>query len=507
MTFAYVGAGNNVTNATTVSPSLPAVAEPGHVLVAVVESGHPTAATEPTVPSGWRLAGTTVGTSGTYGVDTGPRRVSIYLRLMQDGDTAPTFSITSGTNSRIGAHITAWSFGAGESVQWAAGFGQDTTSGTGFSATTSTALPLAVDDVVFAAYIANTDAVTWSGQTLTAAGVTFGAVTEMSDAQSIVGADVSRSTARSAITSGTATAAVTMAATMSGGATGVAAALRLRDTAAEGTSAAAAATYDETLARVRITATGFDAQADVARVERSTDAVNWTTVRGATASPVSGGALLLTVDDYEFIDEAVTFYRVTGYDSASGIPTDITTTEITPSLSGVWLKSTSRPFLNTEVDVRFKTPMTITRPSRTGVFDVIGRSNPIAVSDVRKSQQWPMYVRTETYAEAEAVDLILASGDVLYVHTPSGCPSEIIPGGYATAGDAVVEWHPLRPESRLWTLPMTGAAAPGPDVSGALGTYATVLSEFADYAAVLAQYASYADLLAIVGSPSEVVVP
>lgn len=507
MTVSYVGAGNNVTSSTSVTPSLPVAALPGNVLIAVVESGHPTSSTQPSTPAGWRLAGTVVGTSGTYGVDAGPRRVSIYLRLMQFGDAAPTFSIDAGSESRIGAHITAWSFAAGESVQWSIGLGQDTTSGTGFSVTTTTALSLASGDTVYAAYIANTDAVTWSGHAFSASGITFGTVTERSDAQSVVGADVSRSTASAQVTSGTATAAVTLTATMSGAATGVAGVISLRDTAVDGTAATASATYDDTLARVQILASGMSGQADVARVERSTDAVNWTTVRGASAVTLSGGAILVPVDDYEFTDAAATIYRVTGYDSASGIPTDIATVEITPSLFGVWLKSTARPFLNTEVEVVFKNPTGISRPARAGVFDVIGRTYPIAVSDVRKSQRWTMYVRTETYADAEAVDLILASGDVLYVHTPDGCPSDIIPGGYVTVGDSTVEWHPLRPESRLWTLPCTEVAAPGPDVGGAAITWASVLAQYGSWNELLTAVGSWADLLASVGSGAEVLVP
>lgn len=506
MTVTYVGPGSSVASGTTVTPPLPVAAQAGHLLVAVVESGHPASA-EPSTPAGWRLAGTVVGTSGTYGIDSGPRRVSIYLRLMQAGDTAPTFTLAAGSESRIGAHITAWSYAAGESIQWAFGGGQDTTSGTGFSATTSTGMHLATGDAALLAYVANTDAVTWSAQTPTAAGVTFGAVTELSDVQSVTGADASRTTARTQVTAGSATVSVTLAATMSGAATGVAAILRLRDTVADGTAASATAAYDETLARVQVSAAGMDAQADVALVERSTDGINWTAVRGGTAAPVVAGVMAVTVDDYEFTDQAETFYRVTGYDSVSGVPTDIAITDIVPELSGVWLKSPARPFLNTLVEVVFKNPAAVVRPARTGVFDILGRTNPVAVSDVRKSRRWTMYVRTETYEDATSVDLALASGDVLHVHTPAGCPTDIIPGGYVTVGDATVEWHPLRPESRLWTLPCTEVAAPAADVAGTAGTYQTVLDSYSDYADVLASHTSYAELLALVGSPSEVVVP
>lgn len=508
MTFAFVDTGGSSSGGSEVTPILPPAAEPGHLLVAVVDSGHPTSSTQPSTPQGWQLAGTVVGTSGTYGVDTGPRRLSIFLRVMQDGDDRPTFTIPPDTDSRVGAAIFAWSFGAGESVQWAVGFGEDTSSGTGFSTATTTTLALAPDDAVQASWIANTDAVTWSGEALTAAGITFAAVVELLDSQSTVGADVSRTTARSSVTAGTATGAVTLAATMSGAAIGVAGIIRLRDTATGGTAASATATYDDTLSRVRISASGMDAAADAARVERSIDAgATWTTVRGATAAPVVAGALVVPVDDFEFVDQTEAIYRVTGYTSASGVPTDVEDVTITPALFYVWLKSVPRPFLNTPVQVVSRNPGSITRPARVGVFDVVGRSFPVAVNDVRKSRRWVMYVRTETYEEANAVDLLLASGDVLYVHVPAGCPADIIPGGYVTVGDATVEWHPLRPESRLHIMPVVEVAPPSAEVTGAVGTYQTVLDTYATYAALLAAHTTYAELLALVGSPAEVIVP
>lgn len=68
-------------------------------------------------------------------------------------------------------------------------------------------------------------------------------------------------------------------------------------------------TYDASLGRVRVTATGLGA-ALVATVQRSTNGVTWTTVRGGTDVPVVAGALARTVDDYEFADGVLTTYRV-----------------------------------------------------------------------------------------------------------------------------------------------------------------------------------------------------
>lgn len=76
-------------------------------------------------------------------------------------------------------------------------------------------------------------------------------------------------------------------------------------------------TYDASLSRIRVNATGLGA-ATTAKVERSTNQVTWTTVRGATVAPVVSGALV-TVDDYEFVDQTINYYRVTYSDAAAFI--------------------------------------------------------------------------------------------------------------------------------------------------------------------------------------------
>src|SRR5690606_4486545 len=64
--------------------------------------------------------------------------------------------------------------------------------------------------------------------------------------------------------------------------------------------------YDPQLSRVRITADGLSPVP--VTVERSTDQVRWTTVRGgAGITPVNGEILL---DDYEFEPDVRNFYRV-----------------------------------------------------------------------------------------------------------------------------------------------------------------------------------------------------
>lgn len=186
------------------------------------------------------------------------------------------------------------------------------------------------------------------------------------------------------------------------------------------------------------------------------------------------------------------------------------TATITPDLVGecgtsaVWLKSIARPFLNRKVNVYFRPDVDVTRAARAGVFPIVGRTLPVVVNTVRGPRQWLMLVRTFTATDATELDLMLASGDTLLVQGPATC---VLETGYVAVGDVTNTRHPLRPLKRLWQLPMTEVAQPGPDVTPALGTWQTVLNTYATWADVLAANATWADLLTLVGDPSEVIVP
>lgn len=73
--------------------------------------------------------------------------------------------------------------------------------------------------------------------------------------------------------------------------------------------------YNGDLSRVTITATGLG-DAQTALVERSTDQVVWSTVRGGTAVTVSAG-VMAALDDYEFSADVLNYYRVTYADEAT----------------------------------------------------------------------------------------------------------------------------------------------------------------------------------------------
>lgn len=176
-----------------------------------------------------------------------------------------------------------------------------------------------------------------------------------------------------------------------------------------------------------------------------------------------------------------------------------------PALTTPWLKSVARPFLNMPVELAGDS-FAIARPARAGVFDVVGRSLPVAVTDVRGSRRYTLIVRTDDEDDTQALDLLLASGDTLYLHAPEG---QVVPAGgvYLSAGDSS-QVAPIPPDTlRLTSIPVTEVAAPGPDVIGAQSTCQTVLNTYASITAVIAAHASIADLLTLIGDPTEVIVP
>jgi hypothetical protein len=104
--------------------------------------------------------------------------------------------------------------------------------------------------------------------------------------------------------------------------------------------------------------------------------------------------------------------------------TSIFTGSITPLLGGmVWLKSVARPFLNRQVTVVDYSD--VERPARNGVFDVVGRSLPVSVSDVRGSRRWTLEVLTGTPVPAGAC----TRGTCRWVTPGSGARRGSVSGG------------------------------------------------------------------------------
>lgn len=272
-----------------------------------------------------------------------------------------------------------------------------------------------------------------------------------------------------------------------------------------------------------ITTPGFDLDEAIslaALIYIGWKADDWTSVDVVTSGTEIGEPDTTTGDDqgivwdyrlittFSFTAVATRTFVVTGGAAAisrGGVavfePTTSTqSNSITPTLDGVWLKFIRRPFLNTLVqpwgDLRW------TRRSRNGVFDVVGRSLRVSVSDVRLSREGTLNLKTTTVADYERLDLVLSGGDPIFLHTPANSP---LPTMYADVGD-VEEDSPV-PGTFFFTLPLIEVAAPAADIVGATATYQTIVNNYATYQAVLSAFATYQDLLEEIAQPGDIVVP
>lgn len=169
VTFQSIGTGAN--GSTTVAPSYPASIAAGDYLVCVVTSGATNSET-PTTPSGWTLLATGASTDGTYGIDTGPRRVTAFGRIADGSETGTlTVSITNGGTCR--GTISRFTKAGSGSWDVQAQGADDSTSGTGVSMTFGS-MNWNTGDAVLVATGQRVDSATQASQSLTATGVTFG---------------------------------------------------------------------------------------------------------------------------------------------------------------------------------------------------------------------------------------------------------------------------------------------------------------------------------------------
>lgn len=183
------------------------------------------------------------------------------------------------------------------------------------------------------------------------------------------------------------------------------------------------------------------------------------------------------------------------------------TNSITPSLAGeVWLKSIQYPFLNRALPRVLLRDPSIGRRSRSDEFPASGRSVGVATTDLRLGQQFTVSVMVEDspLQWARDMDLILASGELFFIHTPSGWPG---PGGYVVIGES--EQLPITgavDSPQEFTLPCTVIAPPSPLVVGTTLTWGTVERLYGSWEALLAANSTWIDLLDTVGSPEDLVV-
>lgn len=198
----------------------------------------------------------------------------------------------------------------------------------------------------------------------------------------------------------------------------------------------------------------------------------------------------------------------TGANVALDPVSTVQTTSITPIITDLWIKSIGKPFLNRTVYC-LATVSDIEREPRHAIFEIINRSFPVAVTDLHQSRQGSIRVVTRTRTEANELDLIIASGEPLFFHTPLNHP---LPTMHVVLGHTKMQ-RPLRNPTcdetdwRVFELPWREIAAPSTDVCGSTITWQGVINAYATWQAVINAETSWIDLLTNIGTPGDIIVP
>ena len=233
MTITRVGVGAVAHGSTSIAPAYPAgyTAVAGDLAVIVVASGHTTVGTIPAA-SNYQSVGTAAhtGANPTFGLDTGPRRITFLMGQLAASQAAPT--VTLATGNVLSAYVLIYrSSVSGANLQVATAFGADDTSAIGVSSTTGT-LNMAPGDELIQAWTVTPDTATLSAFTRTATGMTFGTVGTLDTAANTTGNQLGIGYIQMAVATGTSTVAITSGATTSAAASGETGFMRIREGAA-----------------------------------------------------------------------------------------------------------------------------------------------------------------------------------------------------------------------------------------------------------------------------------
>jgi hypothetical protein len=248
--------------------------------------------------------------------------------------------------------------------------------------------------------------------------------------------------------------------------------------------------WDPIRGRNRVSAFVFSSSVLRARVtRRPANGSIWQLVRGGEVDVVNG-RMVRPVDDYEFPSGVDLEYRIEGLAAASaGSPVVQVATVTRRSVAdSVWLKFITQPALNRRLDFMGRTE--VTRDSRTAVYPVVGRPDPVVVSDVHSSRQFTIKAKTETPAETEALDHALSQGLPCYLQVPSTINT---PSIYAVIGSYSFEAPATRSQRNVWTIPLTEVAPPPPSIVSPGATWQQLLDRYASWEELMAAVPTWLD--------------
>lgn len=253
----------------------------------------------------------------------------------------------------------------------------------------------------------------------------------------------------------------------------------------------AALEYDAGRGRNRLEAFTFGPEVNKVRVSRRPIGGRYELVRGGEVSVLSDGHMARLVDDYEYPAGVSCEYLIEGLDDQAVVRAQATVLRHPPSGGDrAWLKFVADPGSNQPVTLTDWSE--IGRKSRTGLFEVLDREDPIAVSSVHSSRTFSVEVVCENVDETNRLDQALRRGIPCYLQVPAQLP---LPSIYASIGDYSWRRPARRSQRAIFTIPLTEVAAPVATISDPAVTWADVLATYPTWRDVLGAVPTWRDLM------------
>lgn len=245
---------------------------------------------------------------------------------------------------------------------------------------------------------------------------------------------------------------------------------------------------NNTLAYVELDVTGIGLYSTITITRTNTVTGLVTTVRGADTVS-TGGASAAVYFDYEAPLNVPVIYTITANTLDVYVADPVT---IVVSGNVYWLKNVSREGLSTTVTV---STITVSREARIlSKQNVLGRKNPIVVTDVRGGRSGSMSLLSyDSKAGKDAVINVLAPGDTLFFQAPAA--SEF-PDMYFIAGTVEEQWGGVSTDlTRVFSFDYTETDSPASTLSSIGFNSWLAVTNFGSWSDLLAKRVTWLDVL------------
>lgn len=166
--------------------------------------------------------------------------------------------------------------------------------------------------------------------------------------------------------------------------------------------------------------------------------------------------------------------------------TDQATNSLTPVLPNrnvkpYWLMNPQRPGQNVRVELTNVSEYT--QAGKTGIFEILGRSVPVVVTDTMQSEEFTFDIDAATKTESKETAARLALGETMYLL--SGDPANDVDTVYVSVLSFTRKLDAFRSS---WTISVQGrvTGSPAPAVYGATYVWTDVVSDYASWTTLLA---------------------